>query len=368
MEKMLDIVDAIANQKGLETSAVYEVVKNAYINTAKRTLGQEVNFDAEIDNEQRTYRLYQKIEVVADDDKRLAEEDNENYISLKNALKDDAEVEIGDEIKVEISLESFGRTAAMTLHSELERALQKLTEDAVFDNYKSKLGRLISGVVTRIDNDGNTYVEMGEVRAVLPRKNRIKDERFRVGDTVKTIVRRVTMNIREGIRIELSRTTPKFLEELLALEVPEIADGSITIERCARIPGRRAKVALYSNKPHIDPVGATIGTKGIRINAVSRELKDENIDVIGYSSTPEVFVSRAMSPVMVNNVICDDKKAIVLIDSDQKAKAIGKDGINIRLASMLTGYEIELRESGKGVLGGEEKSDDTSVLSALFSE
>ncbi|GHV03894.1 transcription termination/antitermination protein NusA [Campylobacterota bacterium] len=364
MEKILDIVDAIAGQKGLDTQSVHAVVKQAYINTAKRILGSHLHFDAQLDEESRTYRLFRMIEVVADDNERLSGDEDDGAIGVADALKLDSEAEIGDEIKEEISLAAFGRTAAMSLHSELERSLQKLTEDAVYDNYKSKLGKLISGVVTRIDGDENTYIEMGEVRAVLPRKSRIKDERFRVGDTVKTIVRHVTMNMKDGIKIELSRTTPKFLEELLRLEVPEIADSSITIERCARIPGKRAKVALSSQRPHIDPVGATIGTKGIRINAVSRELKDENIDVISYDETPELFIARAMSPAAALGVTIDGKRAIVQISGDQKAKAIGKDGINIRLASMLTGYEIELQENGGGANG--EESDGTSLLSALF--
>lgn len=372
MEKILDIVDALAHQKGLDADAVRGVLKNAYINTAKRILGQQFEFDAEMDDERKNYRLYQKIEVVADGDERLSGEEKDSLVCLSDALKVDADAEVGDELKEEITLEGFGRTAAMALHQELERELQRLSEDVVYNNYKSKVGRLISGVVTRVDNDENTYIEMGEVRAVLPKKNRIKGERFRVGETVKTIVKRVTMNMREGIKIELSRTTPKFLEELLTLEVPEISDGSITIERSARIPGERAKVALLSHKPHVDPVGATVGTKGVRINAVSHELHNESIDVINYSPIPEIFISRAMSPAIVDNVVCkDENRAMVTISADQKAKAIGKVGINIRLASMLTGYEIELNESGYRAQADdteEEKQNDASALSALFGD
>lgn len=367
MEKILDIVDALAHQKGLETSAVRGVLKNAYISTAKRILGNEFEFDAQLDNESKNYRLYQKIAVVADDDERLKSQ-KDGVVSLSEARKIDDHIEIGDELKEEITLEGFGRTAAMTLHNELERALQKLSEDVVYESYKSKVGKLFSGVVTRVDSDENTYIEMGEVQAVLPKKNRIKGEKFRTNDTVMTVVKRVTMNMKEGIKIELSRTTPKFLEELLRLEVPEIADDSISIEKAARIPGERAKVALLSHMPHIDPVGATVGTKGVRINAVSSELKNESIDVISYSSIPEIFISRAMSPAIVDNVVCgDDHKATVTISPDQKAKAIGKAGINIRLASMLTGYEIALEEiGGKQSDETPEKEAGTAPLDALF--
>jgi N utilization substance protein A len=366
LEKIVDIVDSIANQKGLDSEAVHSALKVAYINGAKRILGKQLEFDAILDEEKKAYRLYQEIEVVANDDPRLDTEEKDGVISLKEALKIDDEAEVGDELKKEIGLEAFGRTAAMAFHIELERALQKVTENAVYESYKSKVGKLINGVVERVDGEENTYIEMGEVRAILPKKNRIKGEKFKAGETIKTIVRRVTMNIKDGIRIELSRTTPKFLEELLRLEVPEIADGSITIERCARIPGERAKVALASHKPYVDPVGATVGAKGMRINAVGGELNGENIDAIVYSDRPEEFIARAMRPSIVNDVVCkDDNKAIAMIDSAQKAKAIGKAGVNIRLASMLTGYEIELQEVGMASKESQ-KSEDASALSALF--
>jgi N utilization substance protein A len=368
LEKVLDVVDSIANQKGLDAETVHSALRVAYINSAKRILGQQFEFDAMLDDETKSYRLYQEIEVVADDDERLQTDEKDGVISLREASKIDGDAEVGDELKKEIGLEAFGRTAAMAFHIELERALQKATENAVYESYKSKVGKLINGVVERIDGEENTYIEMGEVRAVLPKKSRIKGEKFKVGETVKTVVRRVTMTIKDGIRIELSRTAPKFLEELLRLEVPEIADGSITIERCARIPGERAKVALISHKPYVDPVGATVGAKGVRINAVGGELNGENIDAIVYSDRPEEFIARAMSPAIVNNVICkEENKAIAIIDAAQKAKAIGKTGVNIRLASMLTGYDIELQEVGGGLAKESEKSGDTSVLSALFS-
>jgi transcription termination/antitermination protein NusA len=174
--------------------------------------------------------------------------------------------------------------------------------------------------------------------------------------------------------MELSRTAPKFLEELLALEVPEIKDGIVVIEKCARIPGERAKIALYTNRPQIDPIGATVGVRGVRINAVSEELCGENIDCVEYSSSPELFISRAMSPAIITAVVVseegDEKKAVVTLPSDQKSKAIGKSGINIRLASMLTGYTIELNEVGGSVQMGEkateEKKEGLSSLEALF--
>lgn len=378
MERILDIVDSLAHQKGLDPSLTRDALKNALIKTAKMVVGEELEFDTQIDEENKKVTLFQKIEVVAEEDERLQdEEEKEKIMTLQAAQELDPDLEVGDAVEYELSLESFGRTAAMTLQRELDYELQRLLEDQIYNHYKDKVGKLASGTVTRVDGEENTYIEMDEVRAMLPKKNRIKGERFKVGHTIKCIVRRVTINKREGIRIELSRTTPKFLEELLALEVPEIGDGSVVVEKAARIPGERAKVALSSHKPNVDAVGATVGVKGVRINAVSEELCGESIDVISFSPVPEIFISRAMSPAIVNNVICDkeEMRATVTINSDQKAKAIGKSGINIRLASMLTGYEIDLKEVETGMSMGaagekkeDEKTGDTSLLSSLFND
>ncbi|MDR2905532.1 MAG: transcription termination factor NusA [Helicobacteraceae bacterium] len=376
MDKIIEAIESIANQRSIDPSLVHTALKNAYINTAKRVLGKFIEFDAILDEEQKVYRLYMQKEVVAEDDDRMQTSEAENLIALNEAHEINSDAEVGDVLMDEIKIEElFGRGDIQVFHQEFDRSLQKTIEEAIFNQYSSKIGKLMSGVVTRVDHNENTFIEMGEVRAILPRKNRIKGEKFKVGDTVKTIVRRVTTSMKEGFRIELSRTSPKFLEALMALEVPEIADGTITIERAARIPGDRAKVALYSSRSTIDAVGAAVGTRGMRINAVGRELNGESIDVIEYTERPEEFILRAMAPAEVRSVVCkEENKALVLIDSDQKAKAIGKSGVNIRLAAMLTGYAIELQEIEGSITrpvaieGGEtdEKSDDTSVLSALF--
>lgn len=376
MEKILDIVDSLAHQRGLGHQQVRDILKNAMISTARHIVGEGYEYEAEIDDEEKKVNLYQKQEVVADDDDRLFE-DESTVIAISEAREADENVDIGDTLSYEISLDAFGRTGAMSLQNNLERELQILTENSVFEKYKAKTGRIISGTVTRIDQSDNTFIEFDEIRAVLPMKNRIKGETFRVGDTVKSIVKKVQMSKREGIKIELSRTTPKFLIELLKLEVPEISDGTVIVEKAARIPGQRAKVAIYTDRTDVDPIGATVGVKGIRINSVSGELRGENIDIINYSPIPELFVSRAMSPAIVGSVTCKDEKATVTIDIDQKPKAIGKAGINIRLASMLTGFEIELNEvegTTPKPAQGDENTTDTGIeinpeaLSALFKD
>ncbi len=376
MEKILDIADAIAHEKGLKTEKVLEALKAAFVQTAKRVINQNFAFEAQVDKATKTINLVQTITVVANDDEKLQDAHTAPaYISINDAREYDDQVELGDQLQIEHSLEEHGRTAAASLHREIEYHIQRLIEDELFNKYKSKIGVLVSGRVTRVDSQNATYIEVDEVRAVLPMKSRIKGEFFKVGDHIKAVVRRVNMDKENGIQIELSRTSPKFLEELLALEVPEIADGAVIIERCARIPGERAKVALISTHPQVDAVGATVGVKGVRINAVSQELIGENIDCIEFTTIPELFVSRTMSPAIISHVEIvrsadgENDKAIITLPADQKSKAIGKSGINIRLASMLTGFNIELVESNTASENQEpkeEQKESVNALEALF--
>jgi transcription termination/antitermination protein NusA len=373
VENILDIIDSIANEKGLSRENVKEAIKTSFIQTAKRLINPAFAFEADIDDRTKQVKLRQVITVVADDAPELEGSNAGAYMGLSAAQEIDEEAELGDQLQMEHDIESYGRSGFATLHREIEFHIQRLVENELYDKYKSKINQIVSGRVTRVDNDQNTVIEIDEIRAILPMKNRIKGEKFKVGDVVSALVRRVQVDKAAGISMELSRTAPKFLEELLALEVPEIKDGIVVIEKCARIPGERAKIALYSNRPQIDPIGATVGVRGVRINSVSEELCGENIDCIEYSASPELFISRAMSPAIISAVVIsggegEEKKATVTLPSDQKSKAIGKSGINIRLASMLTGYTIELNEQGSSANGEakEEKKEGLSSLEALF--
>ncbi|NPA50311.1 MAG: transcription termination/antitermination protein NusA [Epsilonproteobacteria bacterium] len=371
MERILNILEALANEKNLPYEAVVDAFKIALINTAKRLEGRDCKFDVEVDSQKQKYYLYKVMKVVADDDP-LLEEAPCRYISLSEAKEYGDDVEIGDEIRSEIVLEDYGRTAAANLYNELEYHIQRKIEQSLFKKYKEKVGKIIFGTVARVDDEENTYVEIGELKGILERKNRIKGEKFKSGDAIKALLKNIKIDKKDGMILELSRTSPRFLEELLKKEVPEIEDGSVEIVASARIPGDRAKVALKSNKENIDPVGAAVGQKGVRVNAVSRELNGESIDCIEYSPVAEVYVSRALAPAVVKSVTIKkgedgEDVAHVSVTKDQKAKAIGKNGVNIRLASMLTKYKIELEEvEGESAQKEESKSKDISALESLF--
>lgn len=389
MDKIIDILDSIAYEKGLQIGDVENALKEALIKTAEKMVEETLVFDANIDRENKKLELSQKVEVVPDGDSRtlgLGEDEYgnainpENFIELTEAKEIDSDLEVGDTVNYDLEFENMGRNAATILHNNFEYKIQRFIEENLVSKYKDKIGKIISGTVTRVDRQENTFIEIGEVKGMLQRKSRIKGESFRIGDTIKAVVKSVNIDKTNGLIIEISRTSPKFLESLLVLEVPELKDEKVSIEASARIPGSRAKIALLSTDPQIDPIGSVVGVKGVRISAVSSQLNGENIDCVEYSAIPEMFLSRALSPAIITSVKVEKApyegekgKAIVTIPSDQKSKAIGKAGLNIRLASMLTKYDIELVEIegasaavGTATNAPEEKTTDTASLEALF--
>ncbi len=379
MEKILDIIEAIAHEKNISIDSATEAFKNAAIMTAKRLTTKESVFDVVIDQDTKTFEIFKTVTVVKDE-KDIPQDEKDGYITLEDAKEYGKGIEIGDQLRSEFILEDYGRTASANLFKELEYHIQRRIEQDLFEKYKSKVGTIIVGTVSRIDDEENTYVEIGELKGIMSMRNRIKGESFKVGDTLKALLRFVSIDPKYGMFLELTRTSPKFLEKLMEREVPEIQDGAVDIISAARIPGERAKISLKTDQMNVDPIGAAVGQKGVRINAVSAELNGENIDCIEYSPIPEMYITRALSPAIVKSVKIEnrdtnDQKAIVDITSDQKAKAIGKSGINIRLASMLTGYQIELnevegitdREASTTQMQEQEKTTDTSALESLFS-
>lgn len=379
MEKIVDIIEAMAHEKNISLDSAVDAFKEALVKTAKRCSTYSSAFEATIDMNVKNYSIEQIITVVEESDERL-ESEPDAVISLAEAQEEyGSDIELGDELRSEFVLENYGRTASFNLFKELQYHIQRKVEQDLFEKYKEKVNTVLIGTVARVDDEGNTFVEIGELKGLLSQRNRIKGEKFKQGDTVKALLRYVSIDPEMGMFLELTRTAPKFLEKLMAKEVPEIEDESVQIMASARIPGQRAKLALKTDFPNIDPIGAAVGVKGVRINAVSGELNGENIDCVDYSPIPEVFITRALSPAIAQSVKIiegKEKKAIINITSDQKAKAIGKAGINIRLASMLTGYNIELNEiegitdrtgeSSGNASSEPEKTTNTDALADLF--
>jgi len=388
MEKILDIIEAIAHEKSISKEHALDAFKEALIKTAKKLTSFSSDFEVIINQDTKTYEVNKVITVVKDGDAQLTttigkephtkEIESDAFISLSEAKEFDDSIELGDALKEEFILENHGRTASANLFKELEYHIQRRIEQDLFEKYREKVGTVMLGTVNRVDAEDNTHVEIGELKGVMSLRNRIKGESYKRGDSIRALLRYVSVDPEYGLFLELTRTSPKFLESLMALEVPEIADGLVEIVNAARIPGERAKIALKTEQMNIDPIGAAVGVKGMRINAVSMELDNENIDCIEYSAIPEIYITRALSPAITQsvNVNVKEKKATVNITLDQKAKAIGKSGINIRLASMLTGYTIELNEvEGMVERSAEshssqpveiEKTKDTSALADLF--
>jgi len=379
MEKIVDIIEAMAHEKNISLESAIDAFREALIKTAKRCTTYSSHFEATIDMDKKNYRVEQVITVVENRDERF-ETEPDAVISLKEAQEEyGADIELGDELRSDFILEEHGRTASHNLFRELQYHIQREVEQNLFEKYREKVGTVMMGTVNRIDDKENTFIEIGELKGILSQRNRIKGEKFKRGDTVKALLRYVSIDPEMGMFLELTRTAPKFLEKLMEKEVPEIGDETVEIIASARIPGQRAKLALRTDFPNIDPIGAAVGVKGIRINAVSAELNNENIDCVEHSPIPEVFITRALSPAIIQSLKVTnpkDKKVLVNITSDQKAKAIGRSGINIRLASMLTGYTIELNEiegvtdrtgdGGKKSSGEIEKTTNTDALADLF--
>lgn len=351
MDKILDIIEILAYEKGLQIEVVQNILENEILKLAKNTLGEDKNFVVTFDKKDKTIKLFYKLKVidstqeVSDKEKEIRIEDAQNLHNI-----DASSLHIGDEILLEININEIGinRNITSAILKDFEATIEKSLENQIYENLKNHIGKIVNGMVIVVDKKSeDSIVEIDSTRAKLPRKNRIKGEKFEIGENISCILKNIYFDKKYGIQIELSRTTPKFLEELLRLEVPEISDGEVSIIKCARIPGVRAKVAVQSNTPRVDAVGASVGVKGVRINAVSKKLCGENIDCIEYSAIPEVFIANALSPAQIKNVqIIDNKKAIITIYSEQKPKVIGKDGVNIRLASMLLGLELEIDDIG----------------------
>ncbi|MGN1263514.1 MAG: transcription termination factor NusA [Prevotella sp.] len=348
---MIETFQEFKETKNIDRTTLVSVLEESFRNVIAKIYGSDENFDVIVNPGKGDFEIHRNRVVVADGEVQ----DENKQISLTDAQKIEPDYEVGEVVSEDVNFSQFGRRAILNLRQTLASKILELEHDSLYNKYKDKVGHIVSGEVYQmwkrevllIDDEGNELH--------LPKTEQIQSDSYHKGETVRAIVLRVD-NENNNPRIILSRTSPVFLERLLEAEVPEINDGLITIRRVARMPGERAKVAVESYDERIDPVGACVGVKGSRVHGIVRELCNENIDVINYSSNPQLFIQRALSPAVVSSITLDNEnhKAEVYLQPEQVSLAIGRSGMNIKLASMLTEYTIDVF---RVVSEGEEDED-----------
>jgi N utilization substance protein A len=325
--------------KNIDRATLVSVLEECFRSVITKTYGSDENYDIIVNPDKGDFEIYRNRTVVPDGEVK----DPNLEISLSDARKVEDDYEVGEEVSQLLKFSDFGRRAILTLRQTLASRILELEHDTLYNNYKDRVGEIISAEVYQtwsretllLDDEGNELI--------LPRSEQVPGDYFRKGENARAVISRVE-NINGNPKIILSRTDPAFMQRMMEAEVPEIQDGLITIHKIARIPGERAKIAVESYDERIDPVGACVGVKGSRVHGIVRELHGENIDVITWTSNPQLLITRALGPARVNSVILNeqDHKAEVYLDPDQVSLAIGKGGLNIKLASMLTGYTIDV--------------------------
>ena len=332
--------------KNIDKTTMISVLEESFRNVLAKMFGTDENLDVILNPDKGDVQIFQNLKIVPD-----GEVTNPNLeISLSDAHADnDPDAEVGEEHTKEIFFEKFGRRAILTLRQTLQSKILDLQKEAIYDKFKELEGELVSGEVYQTWSRETLLLDDDKNELLLPKSESIPGDFFRKGETVRAVVANVD-NKNNNPKITVSRTNENFLRRLFELEVPEIQDGLINIRAVARIPGERAKIAVESYDDRIDPVGACVGVKGSRIHGIVRELRNENIDVINYTSNPTLFIQRALSPAKVSSIRLDeeDKKAEVFLHPEEVSLAIGKGGLNIKLASMLTGYVIDVYRDTDG--------------------
>ena len=325
--------------KNIDKSTMIGVLEDVFRHALQKQYETDENFDVIINPEKGDLEIWRNRTVVAD-----GEVENPNaQIAVSEVKAIDPTYEVGDEYADEIKLSSFGRRTVLSLRQNLASRILDLEKASLYEKYSEKVGEIVTGEVYQVWKREVLILDEDENELILPKAEQIPNDFYRKGDTIKAIVKAVEMNNNQP-RIILSRTANQFLERLFEQEVPEIADGLITIKKIARIPGERAKVAVESYDERIDPVGACVGMKGSRIYGIVKELRNENIDVVNYTTNTQLMIQRSLNPAKISSITIDEEKqtASVYLKPDQVSLAIGKGGLNIRLSKMLTGYDIDV--------------------------
>lgn len=336
---LIDTFSEFKELKSIDRSTLISVMEESFRSVITKLFGSDDNYDVIINPDKGDFEIYRNRVVVEDADL----EDSNTEISLTEAKKIDEDYELGEDVTDTVDFLSFGRRAILTLRQTLSSKILELQKDSVFAKYSEKVGQIISAELYQVWKKEMLLIDDEGNELYLPKTEQIPTDFYRKGDTVRAVVAMVE-NKNNNPKIIVSRISPVFLERLFELEVPEIHEGLILIKKIARVPGERAKVAVESYDDRIDPVGACVGVKGSRIHGIVRELRNENIDVINYTSNVSLFISRALSPAKISSIRLNEaeKKAEVYLKPDEVSLAIGKGGLNIRLASMLTGYTLDV--------------------------
>ena len=340
--KTSDLIDSFSefkDYKNIDRETLMHILEEVFRNALAKKFGTDDNFDIIVNIDKGDLEIYRNRLIVEDgqmtDDKR--------QIEYSNAIKIESDFEVGEDLSEPVPMSDFGRREILAIHQNLVGKIQDYEKSLIFQKYKDRVGEIIIGEVYQPWNKEVLVLDEEKIELVLPKSEQIPNDHFRKGDTIRAIVLKVELKNNTPV-IVLSRTSPIFLERLLEAEVPEIYDGLITIRNIVRVPGERAKVAVESYDDRIDPVGSCVGVKGNRIHGIVRELRNENIDIINYTNRPDLMIQRALSPAKITKILIHDdtKTAEVYMEPSEVSLAIGKGGHNIKLASKLCGYEIEV--------------------------
>lgn len=336
---MVDTFKEFKDTKNIDRTTLMSVLEESFRNVIAKIFGSDENFDVIVNPDKGDFEIYRNRIVVADGEVK----DENKEISLTEALKIEPDYEVGEEVSEKVDFSKFGRRAILNLRQTLASKILELEHDSLYNKYKDRVGQVISAEVYQVWKREVLLVDDENNELILPKSEQIPHDVYRKGETVRAVIKEVN-NDNNNPKVILSRTSNMFLERLLEAEVPEIADGLIMIRRIARMPGERAKIAVESYDDRIDPVGACVGVKGSRVHGIVRELCNENIDVVNYTANIKLFIQRALSPAKISSINVDEenKKAEVYLRPEEVSLAIGRGGMNIKLASMLTEYTIDV--------------------------
>ena len=348
---MIDTFKEFKDTKNIDRTTLVSVLEESFRNVLAKIYGSDENFDVIVNPDKGDFEIYRNRVVVNDGEVQ----DENKEISLTDARKIEPDYEVGEDVSESVNFAKFGRRAILTLRQTLASKILELEHDSLYNKYKDREGQVISAEVYQIWKREVLLVDDENNELILPKAEQIPSDVYRKGETIRAVIERVT-NDNNNPKIILSRTSSKFLERLLEAEVPEIADGLIVIKKIARMPGERAKVAVESFDDRIDPVGACVGVKGSRVHGIVHELGNENIDVINWTANTKLYIQRALSPARINSISVNEEehKAEVYLQPEEVSLAIGRGGMNIKLASLLTEYTIDVF---RDVTGNEVEED-----------